>query len=189
MYKRIRICLNVQKRQIDSSRSPAKARSCFTMKESPFRSSLQPCLICALCLRFAPRCISYLQSLPSRFQSDCTGVCPLVQIWQESVDPKLMDLASQRFTMVPFTRLRCSPSLATRMTKTSKTTKQLSFSDMFLLRPAGVEVGRPSVPQAFRRNVARIQLALTLFAQLEVHNWRSQENHEEPGGVRRTRKS
>ena len=29
------------------------------------------------------------------------------------------------------------------MTKTSKRTKQLSFSNLFLLRPAGAEVGRP----------------------------------------------
>ena len=59
------------------------------------------------------------------------------------VDPKLVDLASQRFTMVPFTRFRCSPRWKTRMTKTSKRTKQLSFSNLFLLRPAGAEVGRP----------------------------------------------
>ena len=26
-------------------------------------------------------------------------------------------------------------------------------------------------------------------ARLQVHNWRGQENHEEPGGARRTRKS
>ena len=52
-------------------------------------------------------------------------------------------ISSQRFTMVPFTRFRCSPRLKTRMTKTSKRTKQLSFSNLFLLRPAGAEVGRP----------------------------------------------
>ena len=72
-------------------------------------------------------------------------------------------------------RYRFSPRLNTRMTKTSRRTKQLSFSNLFLLRPAGAEVGRPSVPQAFRRNIARIpdklcpcplfQLVLNLSAQ------------------------
>ena len=94
----------------------------------------------------AARCTSYLQSLSSRFQFDCTprslSFCA-DSAGIRRVDPKLVDLASQRFTMVPFTRFRCSPRLKTRMTKTSKRTKQLSFSNLFLLRPAGAEVGRP----------------------------------------------
>ena len=39
----------------------------FRRSNSSLLCSLQPCLLCALCLRFAPRCISYLQSLSSRF--------------------------------------------------------------------------------------------------------------------------
>ena len=146
----------MQKRQIDRSRSPAKARSRFTMTQSPFfrifvgptlrcfalcsHVCFAPC-VCAFCAaRVLPTCRVFLQGSSSIARP---GVCPFVQIWQESVDPKLVDLASQRFTMVPFTRFRCSPRLKTRMTKTSKRTKQLSFSNLFLLRPAGAEVGRP----------------------------------------------
>ena len=44
----------------------------FRRSNSSLLCSLQPCLLCALCLRFAPLCISYLQSLSSRFQFDCT---------------------------------------------------------------------------------------------------------------------
>ena len=119
----------------------------FRRSNSSLLCSLQPCLLCALCLRFLRRAgTSYLQSLSSRFQFDCTprslSFCA-DSAGIRRVDPKLVDLASQRFTMVPFTRFRCSPRLKTRMTKTSKRTKQLSFSNLFLLRPAGAEVGRP----------------------------------------------
>ena len=44
----------------------------FRRSNSSLLCSLQPCLLCALCLRFATLCISYLQSLSSRFQFDCT---------------------------------------------------------------------------------------------------------------------
>jgi hypothetical protein len=44
----------------------------FRRFNSSLLCSLQPCLLCALCLRFAPLCISYLQILSSRFQFDCT---------------------------------------------------------------------------------------------------------------------
>jgi hypothetical protein len=157
----------VQKRQIDRSRSPAKARSCFTMKQSPFfRIFVGPTLRCfALCSHvcFAPcvcalrrcafpTCRVFLQgsSLIAR-----RGVCPFVQIWQESVDPNSWTSlhSGSRWCL---SRFRCSPRLNTRMTKTSKRTKQLSFSNLFLLRPAGAEVGRPSVPQAFHRHIARM---------------------------------
>ena len=119
----------------------------FRRSNSSLLCSLQPCLLCALCLRFLRRAgTSYLQSLSSRFQFDCTprslSFCA-DSAGIRRVDPKLVDLASQRFTMVPFTRFRCSPRLNTRTTKTSKRTKQLSFSNLFLLRPAGAEVGRP----------------------------------------------
>ena len=138
----------------------------FRRSNSSLLCSLQPCLLCALCLRFAPLCISYLQSLSSRFQFDCTprslSLCAnLAGI--SRVDPKLVDLASQRFTMVPFTRFRCSPRLKTRMTKTSKRTKQLSFSNLFLLRPAGAEVGRPG-PQYRKLSAEMLQESQTSCA-------------------------
>ena len=44
----------------------------FRRSNSSLLCSLQPCLLCALCLRFATLCISYLQNLSSRFQFDCT---------------------------------------------------------------------------------------------------------------------
>ena len=114
-----------------------------------------PC-VCALRRCAFPTCRVFLQgsSLIAR-----RGVCLFVQIWQESVDPKLVGLASQRFTTA-LSRFRFSPRLNTRVKKTRKRTKQLSFSKLFLWRPADAEVGRPSVPQAARRNDARVPVKL-----------------------------
>ena len=129
-------------------------------------------LVFALC---AARCTSYLQSLSSRFQFDCTprslSFCA-DSAGIRRVDPKLVDLASQRFTMVPFTRFRCSPRLKTRMTKTSKRTKQLSFSNLFLLRPAGAEVGRPG-PQYRKLSSEMLQAAQTSYAHVHFFSWLS----------------
>ena len=62
-----------------SSESSSIARNEANFLLSRFRRfnsllccSLQPCLLCASCLRFAPLCVLYLQLLSSRFQFDGT---------------------------------------------------------------------------------------------------------------------
>ena len=94
----------MQKRQIDRSRGPAKARSRFTMTQSPFfrifvgptlrcfalcsHVCFAPC-VCAFCAaRVLPTCRVFLQGSSSIARP---GVCPFVQIrklsaetWQDS---------------------------------------------------------------------------------------------------------